>query len=491
MRRQKMSTQQEIGWNFQSTYDQLPEKFYALVRPNEVVAPTLVQLNEQLARELQLDPMKLRQDGVQLLAGSECPNDIWPIAQAYAGHQFGHLAKLGDGRALLLGRQQAKNGESYDIQLKGAGKTPFSRNGDGRAAIGPMLREYLISEAMHHLNISTTRSLAVVLTGEKIARERLLDGAILTRIAKSHIRVGTFEYAYHFGTDLDLDDLVMYTIQEVYPHLTKHDYPALALLEEVIDAQAKLIASWQHVGFIHGVMNTDNMAISGETIDYGPCAFMDIYNPQTVFSSIDRDGRYAYANQPIIGEWNLARFAETLIPLLDEDDEEKGLELAKQALNRYRQLFEQYWYEGMCQKLALPLDKPESGKFIQELLSLMEKFDADYTNTFVAITTNMYEGELLFQTRPFKDWLAAWKGFIAYDEHQEAIQQQLKSVNPAVIPRNTFVEDALEAYVNDGNIEPFHRLLQAVQNPYEYGEEQKQYQDPPKSTEPYFTYCGT
>lgn len=486
-----MSTQKEIGWDLQTSYDQLPEKFYTHVSPNQVAAPTVVKLNEQLAAELQLDVSKLRKEGVELLAGNEKPHNKLLIAQAYAGHQFGHLAKLGDGRALLLGRQLAKSGESYDVQLKGAGRTPYSRSGDGRAAIGPMLREYLMSEAMHHLHIPTTRSLAVLMTGEKIARESLLDGAILTRVAKSHIRVGTFEYAYHFGTDVDLDELVHYTIAELYPHLAEVDNPALALLEEVIDAQAQLIASWQHVGFIHGVMNTDNMTMSGETIDYGPCAFMDIYNPKTVFSSIDREGRYAYVNQPIIGEWNLARFAETLIPLLDEDDEDRALELAKHALNRYRQLFEQYWYEGMCRKLALPLENEKSGKLIQDLLALMEKFDADYTNTFVALTTDSYEKELLFQTRPFKDWLAAWKEFVHYDEQKEAVQQQLKNSNPAMIPRNAFVEEALEAYVNEQNIEPFNALLQALQDPFAYNEQQKSYQNPPASPEPYFTYCGT
>ena len=486
-----MSTQKEIGWELHSTYEQLPTKFYERVPLNTVSAPTLVQLNEPLADMLQLDPEKIQKEGMHLLAGNELPNERLPIAQAYAGHQFGHLAKLGDGRALLLGRQQAKNGHWYDIQLKGAGKTPYSRSGDGRAAIGPMLREYLMSEAMYHLNIPTTRALAVVTTGEQIARERLLEGAILTRVSKSHIRVGTFEYAYHFGTDVDLEKLVHYTINELYPHLATHENPALALLEEVIQAQAQLIASWQHIGFIHGVMNTDNMTISGETIDYGPCAFMDIYNPKTVFSSIDRDGRYAFVNQPIIGEWNLARFAETLIPLLDEDDEQHALTLAKEALHRYRQLFEQYWYEGMCHKLALPVEQATSGKLIQELLSLMEKFEADYTNTFVAITLNQFEGELLFQTRPFKDWLAEWKAFVHYEAKKEAIQEKLKAYNPAIIPRNAFVEEALSAYVNEQNIEPYHQLKQALENPFAYNELQKHYQHPPKQTEPYVTYCGT
>lgn len=485
-----MYDEKEIGWQLTSTYDQLPKKFYEFVNMNQVADPKFLLLNEELATNLGLDAAKLQQHGLEMLAGNRSSKYVQPIAQSYAGHQFGHLAKLGDGRAILLGVQQAKDDVKNDIQLKGAGPTPFSRNGDGRAAVGPMAREYLMSEAMHALGIPSTRALAVVKTGGKILRERFLDGAVLTRVAKSHLRVGTFEYSYHIGTDRDMNALVNYAIEELYPELKHSDNLPLALLEKVITQQAGLIAKWQLVGFIHGVMNTDNMTISGETIDYGPCAFMDVYNPATVFSSIDTTGRYAYQNQPAIGEWNLARLTETLMPLLHED-EEQALEIAQQALTKYRPQFEQNWYIGMCQKLALDEKHAESGKLIKELLALMEKFEADYTNTFIALTTQEFEKELLFQTRPFKDWLENWRAAVDYDKQSASITEKMRAYNPAIIPRNYYVEEALREMTKNNDKEPYLKLLKALQDPYAYTELQKAYQYPGNFDTPYQTYCGT
>ncbi|HEU4965779.1 MAG TPA: YdiU family protein, partial [Bacilli bacterium] len=328
----------ETGWNLDNSYARLPEVFFSVISPNPVYAPKLIVLNQPLASSLGLDAQALQsEEAVAVLAGTQVPEGSVPLAQAYAGHQFGHFTKLGDGRALLVGEQITPSGERFDIQLKGSGRTPYSRGGDGRAALGPMLREYIISEAMHGLGIPTTRSLAVVTTGEPIYRETKLPGAILTRVAASHLRVGTFQYAAQWGTVEDLRALADYAIQRHYPEADKAENRYLALLQEVIKRQAALVAKWQQVGFIHGVMNTDNMTIGGETIDYGPCAFMNTYDPKTVFSSIDVQGRYAYGNQPYIAGWNLARFAETLIPLFD-DDQEKAVQIVQDAISAYSQL---------------------------------------------------------------------------------------------------------------------------------------------------------
>ena len=319
-----MTKSKETGWNFDNSYARLPKSFFSGTNPTPVRSPKLITLNHQLAASLGLNAEALQsEDGVAVLAGNRIPEGASPLAQAYAGHQFGHFNMLGDGRAVLLGEQITPQGKRVDIQLKGPGRTPYSRGGDGRAALGPMLREYIISEAMHALGIPTTRSLAVVTTGEAVIRETELPGAILTRVAASHLRVGTFQYVAKWGTVEELRILADYTLKRHFPDVEADGNPYLSLLQEVIKRQAELIAKWQLVGFIHGVMNTDNMAISGETIDYGPCAFMDVYDPATVFSSIDRQGRYAYGNQPSIAGWNLARFAETLLPLLD-DNQERG-----------------------------------------------------------------------------------------------------------------------------------------------------------------------
>ncbi|MEX2414808.1 MAG: YdiU family protein, partial [Paenibacillaceae bacterium] len=375
----------ETGWNLDNSYARLPKLFFTSLNPTPVRSPKLIVLNYPLATSLGLNVQDLQsKDGVTVLAGNQIPEGVLPLAQAYAGHQFGHFTMLGDGRALLIGEQITPLGERFDIQLKGSGETPYSRRGDGRAALGPMLREYIISEAMHALGIATTRSLAVVTTGESVIRETDLPGAILTRVAASHLRVGTFQYASKWGTVEDLRALADYTLQRHFPEVDADENRYILLLQEVIKRQAVLIAKWQLVGFIHGVMNTDNMALSGETIDYGPCAFMDAYDPGTVFSSIDIHGRYAYGNQPNIAAWNLARFAEALLPLL-HDNEEQAVKLAEDAISDFTELYHRNWLAGMRSKLGIFNEELQDESLIEDLLSMMQKYRADYTNTFRAL----------------------------------------------------------------------------------------------------------
>lgn len=483
----------QAGWNLDNSYARLPNTFFVKQAPVPVRKPALVLLNDALAGSLGLDASWLMSEaGVEVLAGNRLPPGAEPLAQAYAGHQFGYFTMLGDGRAILLGEQITPEGERMDIQLKGSGITPFSRGGDGRAALGPMLREYIISEAMHALGIPTTRSLAVVTTGERVYREKELPGAILVRVAASHLRVGTFQYAARWGTPMELRALADYAINRHFPALREEGQPYLALLREVIKRQASLIAKWQLVGFIHGVMNTDNMAISGETIDYGPCAFMDAYDPATVFSSIDHYGRYAYGNQPAIGAWNLARFAESLLPLLHED-ESTAVELAEAELSRYAHRFESYWLDGMREKLGLVGEEPGDPDLIRELLEMMQKYKADFTNTFRALTLGRPEDVPMFGTDGFGQWLARWEARI---ERQpggtEASRQLMRLRNPSVIPRNHRVEAALEAAVEHGDLAVMQRLLQVLKDPFAYSEEQEAYCTLPEPTgRPYRTFCGT
>lgn len=426
------------------------------------------------------------------MPSNEVPEGTISLAQAYAGHQFGHFTMLGDGRAVLLGEQITPQGDRVDIQLKGAGRTPYSRGGDGRAALGPMLREYIISEAMHGLGIPTTRSLAVVATGESLIRETEQPGAVLTRIAASHLRVGTFQYAAAWGTVEDLRILADYTLQRHYPEAPVEDNPYLVLLREVMERQAALIAKWQLVGFIHGVMNTDNMALSGETIDYGPCAFMDVYNPETVFSSIDQQGRYAYHNQPGIGAWNLARFAETLLPLL-ADDQAQAIKLAEEAISDFSERSYQYWLTGMRAKLGIFNEELEDVALIDTLLELMQKYRSDYTNTFRSLTLGVMEDADLFGTPEFKQWNELWQARLSrQQESQSSSQELMRTSNPAIIPRNHRVEEALEAAVERKDYDVMERLLQALSNPYAYSPEQEEYSAlPEESACPYRTFCGT
>lgn len=487
-----MSKYNQTGWNFDNSYAQLPNLFYTSISPTPVHSPKLVILNEQLAESLGLNVGALQSgEGAAVFAGNSIPAGAEPLAQAYAGHQFGHFTMLGDGRAVLLGEQITPQGDRMDIQLKGSGKTPYSRGGDGRATLGPMLREYIVSEAMHALGIPTTRSLAVVTTGELIWRETKLPGAILTRVAASHLRVGTFEYVVRWGGVDKLQILADYTIKRHFPEIADDENKYLSLLQEVINRQAELIAKWQLVGFIHGVMNTDNMAISGETIDYGPCAFMDVYDPDTVFSSIDTQGRYAYQNQPIIGGWNLARFAETLLPLLHEEPEQ-AVKIAQEEVSGFSELFHSHWLTGMRAKLGIFNDEAQDEDLITDLLDLMKDHRADYTNTFRALTMNRLEGMDLFKTDTFTQWQKRWRDRMERQQESSASSRELmRKSNPSVIPRNHRVEEALEAAVEKEDYSVLERLHNILSTPYAYTEEQAEYCTVPASTAPYVTYCGT
>lgn len=487
----------DIGWNLENSYAKLPELFYTPLELETVSAPKLVILNQLLAKDLGLDSEALMgQDGINILAGQALPANAKPIAQAYAGHQFGYFTMLGDGRAMLIGEQITPAGERFDIQLKGSGKTPYSRSGDGRAALGPMLREYLISEAMHYLGIPTSRSLAVVTTGDPVYRENPLKGAVLTRVAASHMRVGTFEYAAQWGTTADIKALADYAIKRHFPLLQSEQNVYLGLLDEVIKAQAALIAKWQLVGFIHGVMNTDNVTISGETIDYGPCAFMDHYDPETVFSSIDLQGRYAYRNQPNIGLWNLARLAETLIPLVDEN-QEQALKLVEASLQNFPSLFQADWLQGMRLKLGIANEEPEDERLIADLLGLMKVYQADYTNTFVDLTLDKIldktQSSELSESDGFKAWLERWKARLERQaQTNQDIKKLMKQANPVVIPRNHQVEKVLQAATDQDDFKPLQQLLAVLQAPYDYNSLNQQYMTPPEpSNRPYKTYCGT
>jgi uncharacterized protein YdiU (UPF0061 family) len=489
----KNNTNTKTGWNFDNSYARLPKLFLTTLSLNPVRAPELIILNASLAISLGLDALSLQSNAnIAVFAGNQVPEGALPLAQAYAGHQFGHFTMLGDGRALLLGEQITPLGERVDIGLKGSGRTPYSRGGDGRAALGPMLREYIISEAMHALGIPTTRSLAVVTTGDAVIRETEQSGAILTRIAASHLRVGTFQYAANWGTALDLRTLADYTLGRHFSGADTAENPYLFLLQEVIKRQAALIAHWQLVGFIHGVMNTDNMALSGETIDYGPCAFMDSYDPATVFSSIDKRGRYAYGNQPDIAAWNLARFAETLLPLLHVN-QEQAVKLAESSIADFTRLYHDHWLAGMRGKLGLFNEEAQDEVLIENLLRMMQEHRADYTNTFRALTFNLLEDTDLFDSAEFSQWHAQWQARLDRQAEQKNVSRQwMQSNNPAIIPRNHRVEAALEAAVKQGDYSVMHRLLKVLSTPYAHSPEQAEYTTPPAlSNCPYKTFCGT
>ena len=480
-----------IGWHFDNTYSKLSKTFIEDIKPTPVHDPELVILNEQLAKELNLDFSKTKEKDLSLLfSGNSLPNGSTTIAQAYAGHQFGHFTMLGDGRAVLLGEHISNKNNRFDIQFKGSGRTSFSRGGDGRAALGPMLREYIISEAINSLNIPTTRSLAVVKTGEKVVRENLLDGAILTRVASSHLRVGTFQYIAARQNIEDLNTLVDYTIERHYPQIKSSKTKALDLLNLVMEKQCRLVVDWMRVGFIHGVMNTDNMTISGETIDYGPCAFMDQYHPKTVFSSIDKFGRYAYSNQPPIAKWNLARFAECLIPLIDKN-EETAIKIATDVIDNFQNIYEKKWLNMMRDKLGLFGEDKNDRQLIDDLLNWMEKYKIDYTNTFchlmeIKIDENTYKDE------SFITWFDEWKKRSKLNNSSKEKQIELmKKNNPIVIPRNHKVEEALTE-ANNGNLEKMKKLNDILKNPYSNQEDIAEYQVPaPISNEKYQTFCGT
>ena len=479
-----------IGWHFDNTYSKLSNTFKEEVKPTPVRNPELVVLNDQLAKDLNLDFSKIeKKDLSQIFSGNTLPKGSATIAQAYAGHQFGHFTMLGDGRAILLGEHLVNNTTRFDIQFKGSGRTSFSRSGDGRAVLGPMLREYIISEVIHALKIPTTRSLAVVKTGEKIVREDLLPGAILTRVASSHIRVGTFQYIAAKQNIDDLNTLVDYTINRHYPEIQSSKNKALDLLNLVMERQCKLVVNWMRVGFIHGVMNTDNMAISGETIDYGPCAFMDHYNPKTVFSSIDQLGRYSFSNQPPITKWNLSRFAECLIPLIDKS-EDKAIQLATEIIDNFQNIYEEKWLNMMRDKLGLFGKSKDDKKLIDDLLIWMEKNKADYTNTFCYLMNIKIGNNSLYDDKEFINWSNKWQNRISInDNSKEKSLELMKETNPIIIPRNHKVEEALKA-ANEDNLEVMNKLLSKFDNPYG---EQKGIEDYqlPSLDDNYQTFCGT
>ena len=469
----------------------LPELAVAW-RAEEAPDPRLLVLNDALATELGLDPAALRApEGVRFLVGNAVPEGARPVAQVYAGHQFGGFTpRLGDGRALLLGELPAEQGRPRDLHLKGAGRTPLARGGDGLAAVGPMLREYVISEAMHALGIPTTRSLAVVATGRPVRRETLLPGAVLARVAASHLRVGSFQYAAATG-DLDLlRRLADHAIDRHHPAAADAEQPYLALYEAVLEVQAALVARWMLVGFVHGVMNTDNVTVSGETIDYGPCAFLDVFDPATVYSSIDHAGRYAYANQPVVAEWNLARLAEALLPLLSED-QETAVAMATEALGTFRRRYSAAWTAGMRAKLGLPdgLDDGVAEALATDLLALMRDNRLDHTTFFrrlgAAARGDAEPARLLvLDLAAFDGWLERWRAL-------QPDADLMDRTNPVYIPRNHLVEQALTA-ATDGDTGPLDRLLEVVARPFDERPGLERYAEPaPDAFGPYVTFCGT
>jgi len=480
-------------FNFNNSYVKLPEIFYNRLDPIKVHKPQMVIHNKDLISELGLNFEDI--DASTLAAfcsGNFIPENADPIAMAYAGHQFGHFTILGDGRAHLIGEHITPDGKRYDIQLKGSGRTSYARRGDGRAALAPMLREYIISEAMYNLAIPTTRSLAVVTTGETVQRETPLFGAILTRVASSHIRIGTFEYAAEKQDLNDLECLLTYTINRHYPEIKEVKNHAIALLECVVEKQTDLITHWMRVGFIHGVMNTDNMTLSGETIDYGPCAFMDAYDPQTVFSAIDTMGRYAYGNQPLIAQWNIARLAESLLPLINPDSQ-KAIEIAEDIINRFQSIYEKKWLKMMRSKLGLFEDHKEDNALISDLLTWMHKNHVDFTNCFRNLSSEHKPNDSLYKCKKFDNWYLRWQNRLDLETSKSRQDSLLlmRRNNPAIIPRNHNVEYALEA-ASKGNLQPLQDLLTALKNPYQDNQGFKTYKSSPKPSERVFkTFCGT
>lgn len=478
---------------FDNTYARLPDRFYARLDPAVVAAPSLVRVNAALARALGIDPDALAApDGVAMLAGNHVPSGAEPMALAYAGHQFGHFVpQLGDGRANLLGEVVGRDGIRRDIQLKGSGPTPFSRSGDGRAALGPVLREYLISEAMAALGIPTTRSLAAVTTGEPVRRETMLPGAVLTRVAASHIRVGTFQYFAAQGDDAGVRQLADYAIARHYPEAASAENPYLAFLNGVIARQANLVARWLLVGFIHGVMNTDNCSIAGETIDYGPCAFMDAYDPGTVFSSIDQHGRYAYGNQPRIALWNLTRLAECLLPLLGDTED-----AAKAALAGFAPVFEAAYFGGLRRKIGLQTERDGDNGLTGELLKLMAEGGADFTLTFRRLCDaaegpggDAAVGALFMDAGAYEAWAQRWRVRLAMETESATA---MRAVNPAFIPRNHMVQAALAAAIERADFRPFETLLEVLSRPFQDDPLLDRYATPPRDEERVLqTFCGT
>jgi len=493
-----MSTESKKPYfNFDNSFVKSLDGFFKFCKAEPAASPKLLQFNHALAEEIGLDPLALDSEaGLEIFCGNVIPQGSEPIAQAYAGHQFGGFSpQLGDGRALLLGEVMDTRQQRRDIQLKGSGRTPFSRGGDGRAAVGPVLREYLVGEGMHALGIPTTRALAAVATGNNVYRETLLAGAVLTRVASSHIRVGTFEYGAARGDENKVRELADYSIKRHYPDTADADNPYLAFFAAVADAQASLVAQWMCVGFIHGVMNTDNMTISGETIDYGPCAFMDKYSPGTKFSSIDHHGRYAYANQPQILMWNLTRLAETLIPFVDPDNK-RAIEMLTEVIESIIPLYESYWLAGMRSKIGLSSEDPGDMQLINDLLKVMAEGQADFTLVFRRLS-GVLRGDSEVVRQLFKEpgafdaWEHRWRKRLEQEE-PAATPEMMDRVNPIYIPRNHKVEEALSAATAHQDMAPFSKLLSVLKHPFDEVEGKEAYAEPaPETGIPYRTFCGT
>ena len=492
----------QLSFPFRNSYARLPERFFSRVAPSAVSKPTLIRLNEPLARRLGLSPARLRApEGIEVLAGNRVPEGAEPLAMAYAGFQFGNwVPQLGDGRAILLGELVDANGVRRDLQLKGSGPTPFSRSGDGRAGLGPVLREYIVSEAMAALGVPTTRSLAAVATGEHIMREAPLPGAVLTRVAQSHIRIGTFQF---FAGRRDVDAIRLladHVIARHYPEAACADNPMLALLGAVIERQAELIARWQLVGFIHGVMNTDNMSVAGETIDYGPCAFMDDYHPDSVYSSIDHRGRYAFGNQPSIAYWNLGGLANTLLPVIAAEPE-AAVGPATEVVRTFPERFEHFYRAGLRRKLGLAAAQEDDLALAQDLLDRMAENRADFTLTFRRLSelgdqssqVDESVSGLFAQPAAFDEWAAKWRHRLQSEQRSFTERRDdMRSVNPAFIPRNHRVEEAVNAAVHESNLEPFEELIDVLASPYDEQPSREHYATPPRPEEVVQqTFCGT
>ncbi len=483
-----------LGFRFDNSYTSLPEKFFVNTNPVPVSHPTVCLFNNELAKEigLNIDTVKDADIISKIFSGNVIPDGAIPISQAYAGHQFGHFTMLGDGRAILLGEHITGKHKRIDIQLKGAGQTPFSRRGDGRATLRSMLREYLISEAMHALNIPSSRSLAVITTGEKVYREEIHDGAVLTRLASSHIRVGTFEYVRNFLSVEELKVFTKYVVDRHYPALISSENMAIDLLEAVMHKQIDLIVEWMRVGFIHGVMNTDNMSVCGETFDYGPCAFMNTYHPDTVFSSIDTGGRYAYDNQPSIAHWNLACLASALLPLIDETESE-AIKKAQEVLNSFQTVYEEKWWQMMGKKIGFQQVDNNEKNLISRLLQWMKENKADFTNTFLFIQGDLKFESDIYTKDLFVNWLSDRKKLLALQNISiDDALTTMRSVNPQIIPRNHQVEKALDLACYQNDFSFFHLLLKAVQSPYSNNSVRLDFQFPSENGDGgYRTFCGT
>ena len=478
----------DSGWNLQSSYTQISDKLFSELKPDAVTNPSTVIVNNELAEKLGLNLKGISEEDLSnLFSGNSLPHGSKPFAQAYAGHQFGQFTILGDGRAHIVGEQVTPDGEIFDIQYKGSGRTPYSRGGDGKAALGPMLREYLISEAMYYLGIPTTRSLAVVETGEKVYREVPLKGSILTRVASSHIRIGTFQFLAAHKDYEGMKSLLDFSIKRHFSNLKFSENLAIEFIKAVMQKQINLIVEWMRVGFIHGVMNTDNSTISGETIDYGPCAFMDHYDANTVFSSIDTQGRYSFANQPSIIQWNLVRLAECLLPLIDKD-EKRSIEIAQNLINTFSSLFKDKWLQMMKKKLGIKDQSEEDEELINNLIKWMQQKKPDFTNTFCNLMNYDHADDEEFEDDEFNNWKREWKKRVESKEYLDVMM----SCNPTLIPRNYLVEEALSEAETDGKFDKFNELNEIISSPYQLKKVNIKYLETPSKTNiPYKTFCGT